>query len=862
MPIPEELAIYCSSLVVITSRRGEFGVRKVELQLAHFSVQEYLRSCRIEMSKKQYFDQRASAEAILEICVSYLMTIPYPTHQRFIERSFPFAQFSAAYWPHFEAVIESSSNEVADSVKKIYCSRDALELSYYLHNPETGRHLDIPLQPSPLSWAVFYELKSSVRLLLAAGADVNEVGLNRHSALDIARRNKNMDMLRLLTATGQTITLESGVGDIDLNASIVDGDICALRSWLGRGANIKVEGGDHGSPLNTACFYGHEEIVLEMLNHGVDVNVPNKSFGSALGTAASKGYTRIIRLLLDRGARAYTEPMSAFAIAVSRGQEKSLVTLFDHGATLEKEDHAVQCAAEQGHGAILQLLLAHGGNPNARSRDWEKTPALISAIKTQAGSGIDMVRLLLENGANANARTGENRRTALSCCRYQELVLILLEYGAEVTPGDFIYFCRDGPLDIVKLLIDHGADANLELKSGSRPLMAAASGGDDSIVSTLLHHGANIHACHEGRTALDYAVMNSKIEVARILLERGAEKRLQGGNSGLLVEAVEKSDAEMIQLLINYGADLNFQNEKGISALHMASSLGKAEVAQLLIDNGAEVNLHGGPFGSVLGCAAVPCFQLGSVRILKTPTSNDDHLHILKILTRHGGTPTARSPLGKTVLSIAAWWGNFEAMEFLLAHGVELHEVDLFGRTALFHAAAKDYSTDSVELLMANGAAPDIKDCYGNTPLIMAIRNGDARSVSCLIQSNRVDLHGVDGRGRSAMWWAKRTNVAIYVEMLREFGVDDCELKMEGMEGFDVPVPRPTLQGTPNYECDVCLKHILLEDHGWCSLCCDGSGLRICSTCVDEGFHCFDSSHKLAVCAASECCYKRPRFIL
>ncbi|KAJ6781197.1 hypothetical protein PWT90_07836 [Aphanocladium album] len=323
-----------------------------------------------------------------------------------------------------------------------------------------------------------------------------------------------------------------------------------------------------------------------------------------------------------------------------------------------------------------------------------------------------------------------------------------------------------------------------------------------------------------------------------MLLEHGADEWLRGGKCYALIRAASYwTNTAIIQLLIDYGADINLQDDRGESALYTASEHGNVEAAQLLIDSGANVIMKGGKYGNAIGAAATG----------RNPQSRVD---ILETLLSNVGLPAQRSSPGNTPLAIAAWYGNSEAMKIFLRNGSDPNAVDDFGRTALFYASVHLSVKGGVELLLARGAVLDVKDCYGNTPLIMAVRNGVTDAVYPLARSGRVDLHATDRMGRSAMWWAKHTN-AIYMELLRELGVDDCELTVEADEALN-----RHLSGTGDLLCDDCFGFFSQRDsHVWCSICCNG--VAICSTCNSEGVHCLDTSHRLAVCDTNECINER-----
>jgi hypothetical protein len=106
---------------------------------------------------------------------------------------------------------------------------------------------------------------------------------------------------------------------------------------------------------------------------------------------------------------------------------------------------------------------------------------------------------------------------------------------------------------IVMGLLDGATNVNLRLKDGKTLLMLAAFDGDTEIIKMLLERGADINAQEEkyGRTALGYAIWNGEAEVVRILLEAGADKSLKDMQNKTVIEQAQASKkAEIVELMI------------------------------------------------------------------------------------------------------------------------------------------------------------------------------------------------------------------------------------------------------------------------------------------------------------------------
>ena len=142
---------------------------------------------------------------------------------------------------------------------------------------------------------------------------------------------------------------------------------------------------------------------------------------------------------------------------------------------------------------------------------------------------------------------------------------------------------------VLSLLIEHGADIECLNRGGSgfTPLNLASYYGRLEIGQCLLDRGANIEARDaQGRTSLVNAVQERHVEFARMLLERGAVQNKRGKTE--LHFAVENGFPQAVQLLLEYGADVNVRNNSGHTPSELASSKGYQEIVELIAAYGAE----------------------------------------------------------------------------------------------------------------------------------------------------------------------------------------------------------------------------------------------------------------------------------
>jgi ankyrin repeat protein len=143
----------------------------------------------------------------------------------------------------------------------------------------------------------------------------------------------------------------------------------------------------------------------------------------------------------------------------------------------------------------------------------------------------------------------------------------------------------------IKSLFYAGANTNVKTKTGSTPLMFAASNGNAEACALLIGMGANVNAKDAKRmTALMRAALSRKMEICRLLIENKADVDMvdSRGMTALMYSARD-GYLEICELLIDKGADVNKMNEKkGLTALMLAEKEANYEIYALLIDKGAK----------------------------------------------------------------------------------------------------------------------------------------------------------------------------------------------------------------------------------------------------------------------------------
>ena len=155
-----------------------------------------------------------------------------------------------------------------------------------------------------------------------------------------------------------------------------------------------------------------------------------------------------------------------------------------------------------------------------------------------------------------------------------------------------------GSPEIIKYLVEQGANVNEKDGHGNTALHFAANDGSWEIVKYLVEHGANVNEKDgDGNTGLYKAAFSGSLEIVKYLVEYevNVNEKNVVGDSALLVTA-RHGWLKIVKYLVEHRADINCKSMKDKTALHYAVEFGSLEMVEYLVENGANVTreeLHG-----------------------------------------------------------------------------------------------------------------------------------------------------------------------------------------------------------------------------------------------------------------------------
>jgi ankyrin repeat protein len=477
-------------------------------------------------------------------------------------------------------------------------------------------------------------------------------------------------------------------GEVTLLEATEAGDRAAALKLLDAGSDARAQGPDGSTPLMWAAYHGDLELVRRLIKAGAEVDARNEFGASALSEAATQGSTGIIQALLDAGAdpnAANPEGETPLMVVARTDDVDAAKALLDAGAEINAKEEwggqsALMWAAAQSQPEMVKLLVDNGADVAAAGidRNWQRkviteprpkdmnrggfTPLLYAARE----GCIECAKHLIEGGADPNQTDPE---------RVTPLVLALLN----------LHF------DFAAYMIGvEGIDLDKWDLFGRTPLYMAVD------VNTLptMGNGAMIYIPSLDETsALDVVAMllekgaNPNIQLKRrppylnVPQDRGGDTILAQGATPLL-RAARAGDAESVKLLLEHGAIVDLPSAYGVTPLMAAAGVeyglrvtrgrhrteeGQLATLQLLVDAGADIERR----------------MLTESNSGLNYQGNAGRRRDFSYDSRGRQIPGPNARPHRTALHGAALKGYNSVVEFLVKNGADLHATDANGRTPL-----------------------------------------------------------------------------------------------------------------------------------------------------------------------------------
>jgi uncharacterized protein len=439
----------------------------------------------------------------------------------------------------------------------------------------------------------------TARRLLQQGAAINVSEMDGSTALHWAVESDDAEMTRLLLKAGADAKRANRYGITPLHLAAVNGNAAVMRDLLDAGANPNAVLPEGEAVLMTAARTGAVEALTLLLDRGADVNAQDKWYGeSALIWAAAQNHGEAVRLLIARGAPVNarstlqnTPNRRAGQNILSLGNWTPLMyaarenavdagrALIKGGADLNLVDPdgatALSIAIINAHYEFGALLLEAGADPNVVDTEAGMGPlyAAVDMHRLAIGhgrpnpkpvglmSGVDLVKKLLERGADPN-------------CRLKKPILQRHHTAGDASLGEgatpFLRAAKSGDIEMMRALVAGGADAKLAMPNGTNALLFAAGLGwrNGSPAAPSYDQGSDEEA----------------VEAIRYLLGLGFDIHgtNDAGDTALHAAVSGRGSEAIIAFLVSQGANPESKNKRGQTPLSLATAKGNDAIIKLL----------------------------------------------------------------------------------------------------------------------------------------------------------------------------------------------------------------------------------------------------------------------------------------
>ena len=672
--------------------------------------------------------------------------------------------------------------------------------------------------------------------------DINSVDTNGESALHVAARVNEADLVSFLIIKGADTELRNNDGDTPLHVAIkndaidaakvlaiVHGDIFAKDASDNTALEIALEKGDlwyeamitsqtgELRDVDGECIVHYfvktrdEKAIDRCIQVGVPLSVRDNYGLTPLDLAFKNSdnatSVRIAAKLLLAGANPVRGEYAYFEDAV---RTHNMILRFNDGQT------PLHIATIDGHTGIVDYIL--NDNTSVRTvdllaaQDISGATALHEAVRY---GRVDIARLLLSHGAKVNAMDSIGKTPILLIIpesAQSEMYPLLLRNKANVNQKDMygdtvlhVATLANAPVNTLTLLVSNGALVNERNKEGVTPLALAIESQHPEQVKFYAHNGADVYAQDmKGNTPITKALdSETRTMLETLITAENAGTTDSSGNTALHIAVSRDAPIEYIRYLVEIGSDVNARNKNGDSALFITVQKNSRDAGDLLLEKNADIFATNTQNNSPLRLALtrggeVQDWLITSKTLNSTDGSGNTPLHYasewhlnsaIVALIQKGAKVDAQNGNGESAIYSAVKGGDDSpsTINVLVSNGLVIDSKNKLGRDNLgntpLHAAVKWSAFNTAKNLIALGVDVDAQNLSGKTALSDACRSAKKDMAVLLIRSG-ADINATDATGRTVLMDAISSSNEEMVRLLLQYKANVQVQEMSGRNAY------------------------------------------------------------------------------
>ncbi|CAH2301440.1 ankyrin repeat domain-containing 17 isoform X4 [Pelobates cultripes] len=631
-----------------------------------------------------------------------------------------------------------------------------------------------------------------VRFLLEAGADQEHKTDEMHTALMEACMDGHVEVARLLLDSGAQVNMPADSFESPLTLAACGGHVELAALLIERGANLEEVNDEGYTPLMEAAREGHEEMVALLLGQGANINAQTEETqetaltlaccggflevadflikagadielgcSTPLMEAAQEGHLELVKYLLAAGANVHATTATgdtALTYACENGHTDVADVLLQAGADLEHESEGgrtpLMKAARAGHVCTVQFLISKGANVNRTTLNNDHTVLSLAC----AGGHLAVVELLLAHGADPTHRLKDGSTMLIEAAKggHTSVVCYLLDYPNNLLsapPPDVTQFTPPShdlnraprvPMQALPMVVPpQEPDKPPASVATSLPIRNKAVSGRTSAISNTPTHSIAT-SISQPQTPTPSPII-SPSAMLPIYPSIDIDAQTESNHDTALTLACAGGHEELVQTLLERGANIEHRDKKGFTPLILAATAGHVGVVEILLDNGADIEAQSERTKDTPLSLACSGGRQEVVELLLARGANKEHrnvsdytplslaasggyVNIIKILLNAGAEINSRtgSKLGISPLMLAAMNGHTAAVKLLLDMGSDINAQIETNRNTALTLACFQGRTEVVSLLLDRKANVEHRAKTGLTPLMEAASGGYA----------------------------------------------------------------------------------------------------------------------------------------